>query len=398
MNRFKSTAWLGLIGIICALGTTLAHEEGSSVERVEVTDKPLVQMAILLDTSGSMSGLIDQARAELWAIVNEFIFARQQGMTPKIEVALFEYGNNGLSADAGHVREVMPFTGDLDALSEALFALTTNGGNEYCGWVIQDAVKRLRWDKGEDTLKVVFIAGNEPFTQGPIDYKRSCAAAIEQRIIINTIHCGTEAEGIKGKWREGALMADGRYLNINHQQRIAYIEAPQDQAIAELNEKLNQTYLAFGAQGVTYQLNQRVQDNNAAVLSKEAAVQRVLAKSSSNYSNASWDLVDAVKQNQVKLEEISKDQLPEPMKSMTVKERNAYVQARAAERAKIQASIQQLNGQRQAFLAQAQKSQKTGNQTLGSAIILAIREQAQEKAFVFPGETLPATVKQRVEK
>jgi len=384
--------------LVLGLSVAVAQELDSSVAPVEAAHKPLVQMAILLDTSGSMSGLIDQARAELWAIVNEFILARQKGMAPTIEVALFEYGNDGLSADAGHVREVMPFTSDLDALSKALFSLTTNGGSEYCGWVIQDAVNRLKWDKREETLKVIFIAGNEPFTQGPISPKQSCAAAIEQGIIVNTIHCGSEAEGVQGKWRQGALRADGRFLNINHQQRIAYVEAPQDQAIAELNAQLNGTYLAFGAQGAMLQLNQRVQDNNAEALSEEAAVQRVLAKSSSNYSNASWDLVDALKQNQVKLEEVAKDQLPAPMKPMTVEQRREYVRTRANERAKIQNNIQQLNDQRKAYLAQVQKSQQAKDQTLGSAIILAIREQAQEKEFVFPVEQPEKTGSQPADK
>ncbi len=386
MIRSERTAWLGVIAVMFSLCVSVAQEVDLPVEQVEVAEKPLVQVAILLDTSGSMSGLIDQARAELWAIVNEFIFARQKGMTPMIEVALFEYGNDGLSADSGHAREVMPFTGDLDALSKALFSLTTNGGSEYCGWVIQDAVNRLKWDKREGALKVIFIAGNEAFTQGPITPKQSCGAAIEQGIIVNTIHCCSEAEGVKGKWRQGALRADGRFLNINHQQRIAYVEAPQDRAIAELNGQLNQTYLAFGVQGAMQKRNQRVQDNNAEALSEEAAVQRVLAKSSSDYSNASWDLVDALKQDQVKLEEIAKDQLPAPMKPMTVEQRGEYVQARAKEREKIQANIQQLNERRRAFLDQARKIQAAPDQTLGSAIILAIREQAREKEFVFFGE------------
>jgi hypothetical protein len=386
MTCLKRTAWVGVMVVALGLCVSGAQEADSSIERPEVKEKPLVQMAILLDTSGSMSGLIDQARAELWAIVNEFIFARQKGITPMVQVALFEYGNDSLSPESGHVREVMPFTGDLDALSKALFALMTNGGSEYCGWVIQDAVKRLQWDESEDTLKVIFIAGNEPFTQGPVSPKQSCAAAIEQGVIVNTIHCGTEADGIKGQWRQGALMADGRYLNINHQQQVAYVEAPQDRMLAELNTQLNQTYLAFGLQGSEQKLNQHVQDGNAAGLSKEAAVQRVLAKSSANYSNSSWDLVDAVQQKGIKLEEIAKDQLPEPMKPMSTQQRREYVRARASERAKIQTDIQQLNEQRKAFLAQAQKSQPAAKKTLGSAIILAIREQAQEKEFVFPSE------------
>ena len=106
--------------------------------------KPQVQMAILLDTSSSMSGLIDQARIELWAIVNEFIFAKRNGMEPEVQVALYEYGKSSLSAKEGYIRMIVPFTTDLDKVSEELFALKTNGGQEYCGWVIKEATQALQ--------------------------------------------------------------------------------------------------------------------------------------------------------------------------------------------------------------------------------------------------------------
>src|ERR1700752_2076139 len=95
------------------------------------TEKPRIQMAILLDTSNSMDGLINQARAQLWKIVNEFAKAKKGGVQPNLEVALFEYGNNSIGAGATYVRQVLPFTDDLDKVSEELFKLTTNGGEEY---------------------------------------------------------------------------------------------------------------------------------------------------------------------------------------------------------------------------------------------------------------------------
>ncbi len=154
--------------------------------------KPLVQIAILLDTSGSMSGLIDQARAELWSIVNEFILSERGGRQPEIQVALYEYGNMGLSSETGWIRRIVPLTTDLDKVSEELFALKTNGGDEYCGWVIRDATQKLAWSSSPEDLKVIFIAGNEPFTQGPVDYREVCRAAIARGVIVNTIHCGGE--------------------------------------------------------------------------------------------------------------------------------------------------------------------------------------------------------------
>ena len=199
-------------------------------------DTPVVQIAVLLDTSGSMSGLIEQAKTQLWKLVNEFITAKQDGKTPVVQVALYEYGKSSLRAEENWIRQIQPLTRDLDKISEELFALTTNGGDEYCGAVIQRATKDLAWDANPKVYKAVFIAGNEPFTQGPVDSKKSCQEAIAKGIIVNTIHCGSESQGIAGNWNQGALLADGKYLVIDQNQAIVHIEAPQDKENVKLNE------------------------------------------------------------------------------------------------------------------------------------------------------------------
>src|SRR4051812_17500175 len=163
-------------------------------------EKPLIQVALLLDTSNSMDGLINQARTQLWTIVNEFARTKQDGQTPVLQVALYEYGNSGLPASGGYIRQVLALSDDLDKVSEKLFALTTNGGDEYCGQVIQVATKDLAWSTSPKVYRAIFIAGNEPFTQGTVDYHQSCAEAIKRGIIVNTIHCGSSSEGLTTGW------------------------------------------------------------------------------------------------------------------------------------------------------------------------------------------------------
>ena len=107
-----------------------------------------VQMAILLDTSGSMDGLIDQAKSRLWKIVNELATARKNGLAPRLQVALYEYGQDGIPAAQAYMRRIVPLSDDLDRISEELFKLRTNGGQEYCGQVIQSAVRGLEWSGG----------------------------------------------------------------------------------------------------------------------------------------------------------------------------------------------------------------------------------------------------------
>jgi hypothetical protein len=346
-------------------------------------EKPLVQMAILLDTSGSMSGLIGQARVELWAIVNEFIFVKRCGAAPEVQVALYEYGKSSLPQKGGYIRQIVQFTTDLDKVSEELFALKTNGGDEYCGWVIQEATAKLEWSDSPDDLKVIFIAGNEPFTQGPVDYLKSCKAAIAKNIVVNTIHCGSQSAGLSGKWKDGAVLADGKYLNIDQNKKTVHIAAPQDKEITELSIKLNDTYIAYGDLGRRNYARQNAQDRNALSLSLEASVQRSVAKSSANYRNGHWDLVDAYAKDSDKLKQLKQEQLPENMRKMSDKEKQEYVEGKAEERAKIQKRIQELNEQRKKYVNTEMKKQQKGSETLGSAVIQAVREQAKKKNFKF---------------
>jgi len=384
-------SFIVMVIAVCFVCTITAQEHVAVVEIPSasesmpgiIPDKPLVQMAILLDTSGSMSGLIEQAKIELWAIVNEFIFAKRNGLEPNLQVALYEYGKDSLDQKDGYIRQIVPLTNDLDKISEELFALKTNGGSEYCGWVIQDATKLLKWSDSPDDLKVIFIAGNEPFTQGPINYSKACKEAISKGIIVNTIHCGSESEGLQGHWKDGAVLADGDFLNIDHNQQVAHIAAPQDDEIARLSMELNDTYIAYGQAGEAARQRQAEQDKNAADISKQALMSRAVTKSSFNYRNSNWDLVDALKENQVELEDIKKKDLPENMQSMTMDQRKAYTDAKAKERDEIQKKIQELNIKRESYIAAERKKQQADGSTLGSAIIKAVRNQAIGKNFEF---------------
>jgi hypothetical protein len=342
----------------------------------------LVQMAILLDTSNSMDGLIEQAKSQLWKIVNELALAKRNGKSPDLHVALYEYGKSTLPASEGHLRMVAPLTTDLDKISEELFRLKTNGGDEYCGHVIQEATKKLKWSTSNNVYKVIFIAGNEPFTQGRIDYKSACKEAISRGIIINTIFCGNHEEGLRTNWRDGADLADGKYMNINQDQKIVHIEAPQDEEIARLGKELNNTYIAFGAYGTESLARQEAQDINAASAGKGSFVQRAMTKSKKQYKNEAWDLVDAEKAGSVNLETLEEEALPEEMRKMSKGERKKYVEEMAKKREKIQKRINELSKERRAYIEKERGKLAEGN-TLDAAIINAVHEQALGKNFKF---------------
>ena len=343
-------------------------------------EKPLIQVAVLLDTSGSMTGLIDQARTQLWRIVNELATAKKDDVAPDLRVALYEYGNDRLKAP--YIRRILELTTDLDKVSEELFKLTTAGGDEYCGHVIDEATKDLDWSKSSDDLKLIFIAGNEPFTQGSVDFHASCKRAIEKGIVVNTIYCGPKEEGIRTSWKEGADLADGSFLSIDHNMRIAEIPAPQDKEIASLGAQLNTTYIAYGDAGAMGAGRQSAQDANLAA-SPSANVQRQVTKASAKYVNSSWDIVDAVKNKQVDLDKIATKDLPPEMQKMTVAERKAYVAKKEKERAELQEKIRKLDEARRKYVAEQIKTKPPAQNTLDAAVVTAVRSTGTKKGYKF---------------
>ncbi|MDX1681708.1 MAG: vWA domain-containing protein [Phycisphaeraceae bacterium] len=340
----------------------------------EAPERPHVQLAILLDNSGSMSGLIDQARGQIWQIINDLALARHDGQRPHLEVALYIYGNPPAT-------QLVPLTTDLDLVSERLFAVTTAGGSEYCGAVIQTAVNDLAWRDGHADLKMIFIAGNEPFNQGPVDYREACRAAIAKGITVNTIHCG---DGLPEGWREGAQLADGQATTINHNQTAVAIAAPQDEKILALNQQLNQTYVPFGQQGAEGFARQQVQDANASKMSKSNLAQRAAAKASGYYQNAGWDLVDAQKQESFDWADVKDEDLPENMQKMSLEERKAYIAGLEKERKELREKISKLNQARVAFVTEKRKEQS--EDALDRALIESIRTQARNRDYDFTDE------------
>ncbi len=346
----------------------------------ETLKKQTIKVALLLDTSNSMDGLINQAKTQLWEIVNELSYAKYGIQKPNLEIALYEYGNSNLSSREGYIRQVLQFSSDLDEVSEKLFSLKTDGGNEFCGQVIQTSLNELSWGKNKNDLRLLFIAGNEPFTQGKVNYKDAVANAKEKDVVVNTIFCGNYNNGISGMWQDGALLGGGDYITINQDKEIVHVVTPYDAEIMILNKKLNKTYIHYGRDGYAKLENQSEQDDNALVTNGVIAVKRAVSKSSSLYSNAGWDLVDAEKEEKIDYEKIERKRLPKNLQHKTAKEIENYVKKQAEKRKEIQTKIQELGKKRRAYVAK-QQQQDNKNNELEKVLITAIKKQAKKKNY-----------------
>lgn len=342
--------------------------------------KSKIQAAILLDVSNSMDGLIDQAKAQLWNMVSVMGKAKCDGETPRIEIALYEYGRDDNDAAKGYVKQISPFSSDLDKLSQHLFSLTTHGGSEYCGQVIYTSLDELTWDTASNAYKVIFISGNEDFLQGNLHYTQACNEAKKRGVIVNTIYCGDRLQGIKEHWNLSAECGNGSFTNINSDARPEDIPTPYDSTLITLNYKLNGTYISYGKEGTQGLALQGSMDMKNRAFSRSAAVGRISAKADTNlYFNGSWDLVDASSDDKSILEKIDIITLPDSLRNKNKSQLKAIIAQKSIERTNIQNEIRAISAKREIYINEerAKKIKNNADQTLETEVEKMIREQAK---------------------
>lgn len=373
----------GMVGTSAVPGDQADADTATKPAPTQPVERRPVDLVICLDTSGSMTALIDSARMKLWAVVNELAQAKP---VPRLRVGLLTYGSPNVSTpQQGWIVRQIDLTSDLDAVHERMMALTTTGGDEFVGWVLHDALANMSWSDDAQALKLVFVAGNESADQAVQvhDFRHVAEQAAAQDIIINAIFAGNAQQGINQKWQEVAEYGRGTYSAIDMQAGTVQIATPQDELLRQLNEQLNATYLAYGKNGKTRQANQKEQDDNAAKLGPESGAGRVAAKASLLYENEAWDLVDADKNEAFDIKSVALQDLPVEMQAMSDEQRKDHVQEMSARRSELQEQIQKVSGKRDAFLG-AQRAQNNPEKTsLDQAIRRTVREQAQAKGFQF---------------
>lgn len=386
MNRFKEVITIASILSIFVLGVNYSIQASNTADNTTQAnsgvihgDEAAIRVALLLDTSGSMSGLLEQAKSQLWNILNELNTYKIDGETPRIFISLYEYGKDNHGYSNGYIKRILPFTADMDQVSEELFQLRTNGSKEYCGRVLYRSVDELAWGNNESDLRLVYLAGNESINQGSITFSKACKGARKTGITVNTIFCGPRHTGIELGWKNGADLGDGEYMNINHNQETVYYESPFDDEIQQLNVRLNMTFVPMGEKGKVAYENQARQDNNAILKSKANAVDRASYKISSNYRSSSWDLVDAYESDAEVIKEDSN--LPNEYKGLTEEEISEKIEEKKKEREEIKDQIKALKDKRDTHVKELKKNEKVVPSDLQQSIIKSVEKVAKDKNY-----------------
>jgi hypothetical protein len=347
------------------------------------TAKP-IDVAICLDVSNSMDGLIASAKTKLWDIVNELGKVKP---APQLRVALFSYGNDGYDPKVGWIRKEVDLTTDLDMVSEKLFRLTTYGGTEYVTRVCRDAVEQLDWSKDKNALKIIFVCGNEPASQDPVvKLKEAASKAIAKGIVINPIYCGNAKDKDAQDWIEFAKLCGGKFASIDQDHGTVAIATPMDKKLIELSTKLNKTYVAYGREADQKVANQTAQDANSLKQGQAAAAARAQSKGGKLYRNDAWDLVDRMNNDsKFDIRKVPEKELCDELKKLTPDERVAYVKKKAAERTGLQKEIDKLSVQRAAYISKEMKKHASkADKAFDAAVRAALKEQAAKKGIEIP--------------
>lgn len=344
---------------------------------------PKIQVAILLDVSGSMDGLLEQAKSQLWNMVITLGKAQcADKATPQVELALYEYGRTLETQGKGYVKQLSPFTTDLDEVSKILFSLTTRGGDEYCGQVIHTSIEELNWDASAENYKVIFIAGNEDFLQGNVHYTKACDKAKEKGVIVNTIYCGLYEQGIEEHWNLLGECGNGSFMNINQNAIEEDIPTPFDSTLIVLNGKLNKTYIGYGIQATEKISTQGFVDMLNTNAGSNVAAKRIEAKAKSNvYNNATWDMVDRYSTDKDSTGKLMlrdyKHTLPDSLKNKTESQLQQMIAEKSAERGNIQKQIIETSNYRKQYIAEQKAKAISNEPTLESEVEKIIRQQVK---------------------
>ena len=345
-----------------------------------------IDIVICLDSSGSMQDLIDSARGRIWDVVNKLATAKP---TPRLRVGFLSYGTPGTSTvEQGWVVLQTDLTEDLDALYAKMMALTTNGGDEFVGWVLEDAVNKMSWSTDTNALRLIYVAGNETadLAVEQHNFRYVAEQAGKQGIIINAIYGGNREQGITELWDQVAKHGGGSYSAIDMKFGTAQIATPFDSTLQLLNDELNGTYIPYGEKGPEALANLLAQDVNARRLGAQSCGSRIAAKACAIYKTASWDLVDAVSEEGFVLADVKQEDLPVQMRSITPEERKKYVAGMTAVRDAVRSKLTEVNAKREAFLATERMKLSTGKLGLGDAMLKSLHVQAEAKGFSFPEE------------
>jgi len=347
---------------------------------------PKIDVVFVLDTTGSMGGLIQTAKEKIWSIASSMAQARP---APEIRIGLVAYRDRG---DA-YVTRVVDLSSDLDSVYATLMDFKAEGGGdgpESVNAAVYDAIHKISWSQDSGTYKVVFLVGDAPAHmdyQDDVKYTATLDVAKQRGIVVNAIQCGGETL-TQSEWRSIAQLGNGSYFQVSQAGDAVAVATPYDKKLAELSAKLDKTRLSYGSDAE--KAKEKAKQDATDKLHAESSVESRARRASFNASPSgatnqlgTKDLVEDVSKGRVDLSKLAPAALPAPMQSMAPAEQKALVEDTIKQRDMLNKEIDALAAQRAEHLKKEVEKSGGAKASLDQKIYGAIREQAEKKGFKY---------------
>jgi hypothetical protein len=356
-----------------------------------------VEVCFVLDTTGSMGGLIEGAKRKIWSIANGVASAKP---TPKVKFGLIGYRDRGDE----YVTKAYDLTEDLDAIYEKLQQFKADGGGdtpESVNQALSEAVTKMSWSTNREVLKIVFLVGDCPphmDYKDDVKYPETCEAAVRKDLIVNTVQCGNSSETTP-IWTDIARRGEGSFVAIGQTGDMVVIATPMDGDIAKLNAELAGTRWYYGdadraAREVAHETGMAASAPAPAAaerslfMAKKSEVRRDEYKArpsalAADAKDGRAEMLDAVEAGAVKVADLEAEKLPDAMKKMSKEEREKYVADQLAKRKDLQTKLSELSKQRAAFIEEEKKKGAGKKDSFDEQVGSMIREQAKRKGISY---------------
>ena len=347
---------------------------------------PKIEVVFVLDTTGSMSGLIQAAKDKIWSIASTMASAQP---APEIRMGLVAYRDRGDT----YVTRVIDLSTDLDSVYATLMDFEADGGGdtpESVNQALADAVHGISWSTDPGSYQVVFLVGDAPAHmdyQDDVKYLTTLAEATQRGIVVNTIRCGNDA-ATEAQWQTIAAATQGAYFSVDQAGSAIALATPYDVELGRLSADLDDTRLYYGNEEERAEKQSKIAatDSFHALASAPVKARRAtfnLTASGEMNLFGDGDLVGGIASGEVKLDELEVAQLPASLQTLTPAERQDVVRANGERREELKAQIRELSERRAAYLAVEVETIDDKEASLDHGIFEAVRDQAAKKGLEY---------------
>ena len=394
--RFAMRFLIGATVVLAPVNAPAQNDPAALVKDV-AGNKPTIELVFVIDTTGSMGGLIDGAKQKVWNIVNEVMKSPSK---PEVRMGLVAYRDHG---DA-YVTQVTPITRNLDSVYNTLMAYKADGGGdgpEDVRQALSDGLRKVGWSARSGNIsQILFLVGDAPphddYDNEP-DTVSTASEAVKAGILVNTIQCGN-MQGTDLAWKKISRAGEGQYFAIAQDGGVVAIATPFDAELSRLGTKIGGTYMAYGGgmasmggmaamSGADFRKNkaaaQRKVEGKVAMAAPAAArADRAYNKAINAAAYDDNDLIQGIENGTVKLDALKTGELPDELQKLSAKDRQKVVAEKIEERKKVRLQILELSKKRDEFLAGERKKQSAKKQTgFDEAVSETLKAQITRKGL-----------------